>query len=311
MTRRNWMFAGLVGTLLFGPGEVRAQEPPPEAVVPPMMIMRLQGPEEPLSPAMPDAIELLGFEGEHGGKVVKGSPFTATGVSETTQTLADGNRIYRKTQTAIFRDGEGRIRKEVTLPAIGPLAASGEPHSFTVLHDPVAGTSYVLETKEKIARKLPGHPGKLPGTFDKFILPGSSDKFVAHFKVHGPDSADMKTESLGTQTIEGVSAEGTRYTHVIPAGKIGNDKPIEVASERWYSADLQMVVMSKRSDPRFGVTTYTLTNIQRQEPAASLFQVPADFTVKEGGPGMHMRHFEKRVPPPGAPGAPPPGDMDL
>src|SRR5207249_9818645 len=88
-------------------------------------------------------------------------------------------------------------------------------------------------------------------------------------------SNDLKTESLGTQTINSVTAQGTRYTRTIPAGQIGNEQPIIIVSERWYSPDLQIVVMSKRSDPRFGETTYQLTNLQRSEPAASLFQVPA------------------------------------
>ena len=89
----------------------------------------------------------------------------------------------------------------------------------------------------------------------------------------------LKKEDLGTQTIAGVSAQGTRYTRTIPVGQIGNEKPIVIVSEHWYSNDLQMTVMSKRSDPRFGETSYTLTNIQRSEPAASLFAVPSDYTV--------------------------------
>src|SRR5260370_15313862 len=105
-------------------------------------------------------VEVLGFGGWlHSGKGVKGAPFSAVSVSETTQTLADGNHIVRKTQTNLYRDSEGRIRKEVTLPAIGPLAASGQPHSFVVVRDPVAGTAYVLEPDQKIARQMPGHMG--------------------------------------------------------------------------------------------------------------------------------------------------------
>jgi hypothetical protein len=99
-----------------------------------------------------------------------------------------------------------------------------------------------------------------------------------------------------------VNAQGTRHTRTIPAGQIGNDKPITIVSEHWYSNDLQMVVMSKRSDPRFGDTTYKLTNIQRQEPAASLFTVPADYTVQQGGKGHRgMRNFKQPPPPPPAP----------
>ena len=98
---------------------------------------------------------------------------------------------------------------------------------------------------------------------------------------------DVKTESLGTQTIEGVQAEGTRTVVTTPAGQIGNEKDLQTVSERWYSPDLQTVVLRKSSDPRFGDTVYRLVNIQRSEPPASLFEVPADFTVrdpmKEGG----------------------------
>jgi hypothetical protein len=93
--------------------------------------------------------------------------------------------------------------------------------------------------------------------------------------------AEVNRESLGTQTIEGVAAEGTRITFTIAAGKIGNERPIVTVNERWYSQELQTLVMSKNSDPRTGETTYRLTNIDRSEPDPSLFQVPADYTVKE------------------------------
>src|SRR5260370_2476976 len=107
-----------------------------------------------------DEVEVLGFGGWlHGGKGVKGAPFSAVAVSETTETLADGNHIVRKTQTNLYRDSQGRFRKEVTLPAIGPLAASGQPHTFIEISDPVAGTSYVLEPDQKVARQMPGHMG--------------------------------------------------------------------------------------------------------------------------------------------------------
>ncbi len=102
-----------------------------------------------------------------------------------------------------------------------------------------------------------------------------------------------------------MSAQGTRVTHTIPAGQIGNEKAITIVSEHWYSTDLQIMVMSKRSDPRFGETAYTLTNIQRSEPAVSLFAVPSDYTVTEGGPGKHGMHMQKFN---GAMDAPPPAD---
>jgi hypothetical protein len=92
---------------------------------------------------------------------------------------------------------------------------------------------------------------------------------------------DTRTETLGTKEIEGVKADGTRVTVTIAAGAIGNQAPIEIVSERWFSPDLQAVVYSRRSDPRFGETIYRLTNIVRAEPPAELFQVPPDYKVEE------------------------------
>ena len=93
----------------------------------------------------------------------------------------------------------------------------------------------------------------------------------------------LKKEDLGVQTINGMSVQGTRFTRTIPAGQAGNAKPIVITNERWYSPDLQIVIKTVRNDPRFGETTYTVTNIQKQEPAATLFAVPSDYTVKQGG----------------------------
>jgi hypothetical protein len=236
-----------------------------------------------------EGVELLGF-GPHGGKVVTGSPFTATAISETTQTLADGNRITRKTQSNLYRDSQGRFRKEVSFSGIGPLAASGQPRSFVVIHDPVAGTSFVLAQEEKIARKLPGKMVSAPGADI------AKDQVEYQIKTGSQDA--VKTESLGTQAVNGLMAEGTRVTRTIAAGQIGNELPITIVSETWYSNDLKMTVMSKRNDPRLGETTYNLTNIQRTEPDASLFAVPQGYTITEGGP-PHMRGF--RVAQPAAP----------
>ncbi len=91
----------------------------------------------------------------------------------------------------------------------------------------------------------------------------------------------MKTESLGRQTVEGVAADGTRTTMTIPAGQIGNEQPIVVVTETWYSPDLQGVVMQKRTDPRMGDTVMRMTNITHAEPARTLFEVPSDYKISD------------------------------
>jgi hypothetical protein len=92
------------------------------------------------------------------------------------------------------------------------------------------------------------------------------------------------TESLGQQIIEGVLCEGKRATSTIPAGAIGNDLPITIVNEQWQSPELQVFVLTKQSDPRFGETIYRLTNIIRSEPDRALFEVPADYNIKEASP---------------------------
>ena len=293
MNCESWAWLVLGGGLLACAGTVQAQEATPEAPPPPLVVTQAGLPEDggPAG-AFGERIELLGLGGLHDRKVVKGAPFSAVAVSESTQTLADGNHIARKTQTNLYRDSQGRFRKEVTLPAIGPLAASGQLHSLVMISDPVAGVGYVLEADEKVARKMPSFARMEGGPR------GGPNGEIGHREFKKASETSVKKESLGTQAINGVSAEGTRYTRTIAAGEIGNEKAITVVSERWYSADLQMDVKSTHSDPRFGDTTYTLTNIQRQEPAAALFTVPADYTVKEGGPGMRARKFRGDAPPP-------------
>ena len=238
----------------------------------------------------------LGMEQSFEGKVVKGASYSAQISTESTQTLGDGTRISRKTTGQAYRDSEGRTRKEISLPAIGPAAASGAPPRFVVIHDAVSGSKYMLEEDRKIARQFKTHSGDFR----------EGAPFAKHFRAGRPEP---QTESLGKQTIEGVEAEGTRTTITIPEGQIGNDRPIVSVNERWYSPDLQMVVMSRHTDPRMGESVYRLTNISRAEPAASLFSVPADYTIKKGhdfGGGRMMKHRHAPPPPDAAP--PPPSD---
>ena len=261
-------------------------------------------------------------------KLVKGAPYSAQAVTEQVQVLADGNRIVRRTTGSVYRDGEGRTRREQSINAVGPYAAApGEPQQMIFINDPVAEVNYILDSKSRTARKMDlsgvtaarkkmvegakarseekagsgADQQKVPerkveiargGGFE-MRTPGPGA--VAIERSMGPvwvetNSKNSKKESLGKQTVEGVEAEGTRFTVTIPAGEIGNEAPIFVVSESWYSPELQTVVMTKHSDPRMGENTYRLTNINRSEPPHSLFELPSDYTIKETvAPGMRMK----------------------
>lgn len=277
---RNLNRSLILGCLLvLYAGMARAQQAPPPP--PPHAAAMLQAGPDGAFPPPPfgERMELLGFGGLHGGKVVTGAPFSAVAVSETTQTLADGNHITRKTQTNVFRDSQGRIRKEITLSGFGPLASSEQPKSFVVINDPVAHETFMLHPDQKTAEMIGKSFARMNGPMNQAM------REKRQFAQEEKNGTNLKREDLGTQTIAGVAAQGTRVTRTIPAGQIGNEKPITIVHEIWYSNDLQTTVMSKRSDPWSGETTYSLTNIQRAEPDAALFAVPSDYSVTQRRPG--------------------------
>src|SRR5579883_800260 len=231
---------------------------------------------------------------------VKGQPYSGEAVNETKQTLADGNRIVHRSTTRLYRDSEGRERREESLRKLGPWSADGPPLKAIFISDPIARVSYTLQEGSRTATKipLPAVSGRRSGpvvqtfTFTHSdvgsgagmgIGAGSNGERIIRYDGRStiPDK-NSKTEKLGTQTMEGVLVEGTRTTVTIPAGQIGNERDLSIVDERWFSPELQVTVMSKRSDPRMGETTYKLTNISRTEPARSLFEVPADYSISDG-----------------------------
>jgi len=228
-------------------------------------------------------------------KLIAGAPYSAEAVSEFVQTLGDGTRITRRSSTQCYRDGQGRTRRELGLAPLGGMSQTGEPPRHITIHDPVAKLVYMLNPADKTARKMPmpGEGGKAMAWVEHSESGSAGIKkevFEKHIELRtasGQAGAIMyseapgQTEQLGKQTIEGVVCEGTRATRSIPAGQIGNDRPIQIVTERWYSPDLQTVVMSRITDPLNGDVTYKLTAINRAEPPADLFQIPADYTVMQ------------------------------
>jgi hypothetical protein len=241
---------------------------------------------------------------------VLGAPYSALITNESSQLLADGNRITQSSSGTTTRDSQGRTRQDAPLPAIGNMAAANAPH-FVFINDPVGQKTYTLNLTEKTAQSF-AMPRAGSGTGVGIGTGGSAEASTFFLKLkqeaeasasgQTPEIATQKslimmdktkaetfgeatevnTEDLGTQTMEGVLVTGTRTTKTIAAGQIGNEKPISIVIEVWTSPELKTVVMSKRSDPRMGEQTFRLTNIVRAEPDASLFTVPADFKVIDG-----------------------------
>ena len=235
--------------------------------------------------------------------VVKGKPYSADTSTETVQTLADSTRIAHRTVSKFYRDSEGRTRREQTFGNVDPEHPS--PHEVKVfIDDPVSGTSLVLDPGSKTLEKLQrirnlaalqrddaegaqmmlkmvkdsetngqAASGKVFFNSDHLSNPGDGMLVISD------ENRNIVKEDLGTRNIEGVDCTGTRQISTIPAGAIGNDKPISIVTETWFSEAIGAVVESISDDPRYGKTTYQLTNLQLSEPPRSMFEPPANYKV--------------------------------
>ena len=244
------------------------------------------------------------FEGEP----VKNAPYSAEAVTESVQALADGNRIRRENRSLIYRDSQGRTRREESITALGPWPTDSQ-RTTIFINDPVAGTHYVLNPKDHTGHQLPvpmlaDHVNMAPGQgpANRVIMRGVGNGVGPG--VRGIISAtplaapgETKEEDLGTRSIEGVTAVGTKMTTTIPAEQMGADRDIVITFERWRSPELKVDVLTKRSDPRVGETTYRLTNINRTEPLPTLFEPSADYSIEKPVPGGGV-FFRQKLPGP-------------
>jgi hypothetical protein len=232
----------------------------------------------------------MAFGGPEGGmagmgRTVTGAPYTAVEVRDSQQVLPNGNVITNHVQANVARDSSGRVRMETTLAARGPAGAESTPRTIVNIHDPVAGVMRTIDPQAKTVREMSVRPG--PGGRGPNGNPanrGAGNRPNAAPRVPRSDPNTV-TETLAMQTINGVQATGTRITHTIPAGQIGNVQAIQIVHETWISADLKVPVMVKVTDPRNGTSTTQLTSITRAEPDPALFQAPSDYTVTKGGRG--------------------------
>jgi hypothetical protein len=227
---------------------------------------------------------MSGELGRRTGKPVTGAPFSAQVIVESTRTLQNGVHISETATGALFRDGQGRIRRD--------KPRQGDPE-IAIIDDPVAGVQYRLHLFQHTVAKLSYSDME---AVNRELQERRAAERAERSQKEGQEKAEReareanqkreavsepRTESLGTQLIEGIQAEGTRSTRTVAAGAMGNDKAFDIVQETWYSPALQMVVMLKMSSPDRGDLVMKLANINQGEPARSLFEPPTDFTAAE------------------------------
>ena len=249
---------------------------------------------------------------------IRNAPYSAHAIRERQQALADGNQINdRRRPTAYYRDSAGRTRQEI-------VNDKGELQTVTI-NDPVANLTWILKPQERVAIRIDRNNGTMPPIERRKTPDGMDEVIVRRVErinpdAHQPAQEDVRIQvpkttaenglgvrlaplanaiddarwssktvmkDLGSRDFGGIRAEGRLRSYEIPAGAIGNRNPIVVADETWMAPDLQVTVYTKHSDPRSGDFIFRLENVKREEPAAALFTVPADYTVRE--PDAHWR----------------------
>jgi len=188
---------------------------------------------------------------------VPGLPFSATVVIESEREWPDGSAQVRRTINIIARDSQGRTRNEVR--RLLPESFHGSPELMSVrIFDPQTRIRTTYEPALKTARR----------------------EFVPK-KLSAPNlpNASVHTEDLGTTTLNGLETKGTRQTYTISAVTTEDGEPLQVVDETWYSPELHLNLLIRHSDPRVGAQTIGVSGLKREEPPASLFEVPRGYQI--------------------------------
>jgi hypothetical protein len=208
---------------------------------------------------------------------IKAAPYSAEFVTKSVQTLADGTHITQQQKRIQARDSEGRTRTEIYMLDL-PGGNADQPTMISI-QDPTTGQFIHLNARQKTAtvQTFGLHTPMQAGSVRQ-VPPPPSVPPPSVQTVHPRPQPSI--EKLGGQTIEGVYAEGTRITRVVPAGTMGNDRDITMVTETWRSPDLNIDVRTMTTDPRSGERTTQIKSLSRAEPDPALFQVPPDYKVQ-------------------------------
>ncbi len=214
-----------------------------------------------------------------------GTPYTIKIKSTLEQRLPDGNTIRGYMHTMQVRDSKGKTMSQFGQGCYLDRDGKPTPQMSVSVADPENKTSENWVIGDRFGNDKTAHIRHIPPPKPARRL--SPEELAAQRKLNQerqPPRSEFKTEELGTRTIAGITATGTRSTRTIPAGEEGNELPLVVVTENWFSKELGMGVMFVNDDPRRGRTTWEIEEISRIEPDAALFNPPADYKVVEDTP---------------------------
>jgi hypothetical protein len=234
-----------------------------------------------------------------GNAPVVGAPYSGIGTTESAMTYLDGNRVVQgRTTRRFFRDSQGRTRTESTF--ISARHPDHESPLNTTINDPVAGKQYLLQTEKKTFTIVPWKGATAIRPPVEAPLPSTAMSLqVGYFR--GAPEAECKTFALGEQIVAGMKAVGTRLEYTVPSETCGNQKPITVGVEQWFSPELGVVLQTTHGSSIGAESIWKIEQIVRAEPDPSLFGVPTDYQdivalAKAKSDAMKPTHVAERVP---------------
>jgi hypothetical protein len=201
---------------------------------------------------------------------VPNAPFTAVVEILSHENLPDGSVNTHTTTAHIARSSSGRIYNERR--QLVPTSFRGEPPLLSAhIYDPSSRLNVFYNPFERIAREsvLPRPPTAPPNT-----VPSRTPANNPYFK----------QEEIGTQPLGGLTLNGIRKSHTIPAAMSGTGKDIVIVDEYWYSPDLSVYMIIKHNDPRTGEQIVAVTDVDRHEPNASIFTIPPTYKIVDETP---------------------------
>ena len=188
---------------------------------------------------------------------ISGVPFSATAVIEFERYSPDGSSEVRRTINLIARDSSGRTHNETR--RLMPENFHGSPLVLGVrLFDPTTRINTIYDPALRLARQ-------------QVIAKQPNTPAIVNPAIH--------IEDLGASTMDGLQTKGTRRTYTVSAKASGTGERVGIEDEDWYSEDLHINLLVRHYDPRFGVMTIGVSGLKREEPPASMFQVPKGYKI--------------------------------
>lgn len=269
--------------LLAAASSTRAQTAPPGTDGPRTVVRSDTG----IAPIIPAMFEPLTTGGLLDSLLVTNQPYAAVFDSETVQKAADGTTATTRVVTRVYRDTDGRTRREQTFYPAGATPGANDAAQSVTIYDPVSRWKYSLNPAARTAERF-----KLPTALPTgAIFNNQVPQLVKIFRQENPQTGAVTAYTLpapvllplGNQTIAGVPTAGWRVTMRVPAGALGNAAAVDATYETWFSLDLKLLVKCTVANPTSGSHTLLARSISRTAPAAALFAVPADYTTREMG----------------------------